>query len=184
MATHSSPEAVQHAIRSRLAELYDQCAEAQKEYSPPGSCGDAADRCANVESSIRLEELQARIAELEVMLQWPSAVAPPPRRRRKTNVVAEVGSEVSITFDGGRTSETFVLLPHELAIGDQEIVTPKSPLGRALQGAAPGDQISYRAANKTTITADILAVDGHPAAESASVENEAASAQPVYAESA
>jgi transcription elongation factor GreA len=153
---------VEHAIRRRLEDLRAQRAEALANYSPPGSCGDAADRCANVELAITIEDLQARITELELMLQAPKSIRLPRRAGRKSRPAGtiEVGSQVRVSFDGGRTCETFVLLPHELALGDDEVVTPNSPLGQALQGAVPGDRISYRAANRTTITVDIVAVDG------------------------
>jgi transcription elongation factor GreA len=159
---HTSPDAVEHAIRCRLDDLKAQCAEALANYSPPGSCGDAADRCANVELAITIEDLQARITELELMLQAPKNVRQPRRNGRKSRPAGtiEVGSRVQVSFDDGRTCETFVLLPHELALGDDEVVTPNSPLGQALQGALPGDRISYRAANRTTITVDVVAVDG------------------------
>ncbi|MDQ1721764.1 MAG: transcription elongation factor GreA [Pseudonocardiales bacterium] len=160
--THSSPDAVEQAIRCRLDDLNAQCAEAQAQYSPPGSCGDAADRCANVELAITIEDLQARITELELMLQAPKSVQQPRRTGRKSRPAGtvEVGSRVRVSFDGGRSNETFVLLPHELAFGDDEVVTPNSPLGQALQGATPGDRINYRAADRATITVDIVAVDG------------------------
>ncbi|HEV2887877.1 MAG TPA: GreA/GreB family elongation factor [Jatrophihabitans sp.] len=161
-SSHTSAEAVEHAIRVRLDDLKAQCAEALAQYSPPGSCGDAADRCANVELAITIEDLQARITELELMLQAPKTVRQPRRTSRKSKPAGtiEVGSRVEVSFDGGRSCETFVVLPHELAFGDDEVVTPNSPLGQALQGAVPGDRISYRAANRTTITVDIVSVDG------------------------
>jgi transcription elongation factor GreA len=81
-------------------------------------------------------------------------------RKGKPAGTIEVGSRVQVSFDGGRSCETFVVLPHELAFGEDEVVTPNSPLGQALQGAVPGDRISYRAANRTTITVDIVSVDG------------------------
>jgi transcription elongation factor GreA len=161
-APTATPDAVERAIRVRLDDLKAQRAEALAQYSPPGSCGDAADRCANVELAITIEDLQARIAELELMLQAPKGVRQPRRSGRKSRPAGtiEVGSRVRVSFDGGRSVETFVLLPHELAFGDDEVVTPNSPLGQALQGAVPGDQVSYRAANRNTITVDIVAVDG------------------------
>jgi transcription elongation factor GreA len=155
-------DAVEHAIRLRLDDLKAQCAEALAQYTPPGSCGDAADRCANVELAITIEDLQARITELELMLQAPKSLRQPRRTGRKSRPAGavQVGSQVQLSFDGGRTRETFVLLPHELALGDDEVVTPNSPLGQALQGAVPGDRVSYRAANRTTITVDVVSVDG------------------------
>jgi len=159
---HTSADAVEHAIRCRLEDLKAQCAEALANYTPPGSCGDAADRCANVELAITIEDLQARITELELMLQAPKSNRQPRRAGRKSRPAGtiDVGSQVRVSFDGGRSCETFVLLPHELALGDDEVVTPNSPLGQALQGAVPGDRISYRAANRSTITVDVVAVDG------------------------
>ncbi|HEY0165542.1 MAG TPA: GreA/GreB family elongation factor [Jatrophihabitans sp.] len=161
-APTATPDAVEQAIRIRLDDLKAQRAEALAQYSPPGSCGDAADRCANVELAITIEDLQARITELELMLQAPKSARQPRRSGRKSRPAGaiEVGSRVQVSFDGGRSCETFVLLPHELAFGDDEVVTPNSPLGQALQGAVPGDQVSYRAANRNTITVDIVAVDG------------------------
>jgi transcription elongation factor GreA len=166
-AQHTSADAVEHAIRCRLEDLKAQCAEAQANYSPPGSGGDAADRCANVELAITIEDLQARITELELMLQAPKSIRPARRTGRKSRPAGtiDVGSKVQVSFDGGRSHETFVLLPHELALGDDEVVTPNSPLGQALQGAVPGDRISYRAANRTTITVDVVAVDGQEFAD-------------------
>ena len=163
--SHPSTEAVEHAIRCRLDDLKAQRAEALANYTPPGSCGDAADRCANVELAITIEDLQARITELELMLQAPKSIHQPRRtgRRSRPAGTIEVGSRVQLSFDGGRSCETFVLLPHELALGDDEVVTPNSPLGQALQGALPGDRVSYRAANRTTITVDIVAVNGQEA---------------------
>lgn len=159
---HTPDDAVEQAIRARLADLKAQCAEAQALYSPPGSCGDAADRCANVELEITIEDLQARITELELMLQAPKPALQPRRTGRKSKPAGmiEVGSRVEVSFDGGRTRETLALLPHELALVNDEVVTPNSPLGQALQGAMPGDRISYRAANRATLTVDVLAVDG------------------------
>jgi len=159
---HTPDDAVEQAIRARLADLKAQCAEAQAQYSPPGSCGDAADRCANVELEITIEDLQARITELELMLQAPKPARQPRRTGRKSKPAGtiEVGSRVQVSFDGGRSRETLVLLPHELALGADEVVTPNSPLGQALQGAVPGERISYRAANRTTITVEVFAVDG------------------------
>jgi transcription elongation factor GreA len=161
-SNQASSDAVEHAIRCRLEELKAQCAEAQEQYTPPGSCGDAADRCANVELAITIEDLQARITELELMLQAPQSLRQPRRTGRKSRPAGtvEVGSRVRVSFDGGSSCETFVLLPHELAFGDDEVVTPNSPLGQALQGAVAGDRISYRAANRSTITVDIVSVDG------------------------
>lgn len=161
-APTATADAVEHAIRVRLDDLKAQCAEALAQYTPPGSCGDAADRCANVELAITIEDLQARITELELMLQAPKSLRQPRRTGRKSRPAGsvQVGSQVQLSFDGGRSRETFVLLPHELALGDDEVVTPNSPLGQALQGAVPGVQVSYRAANRTTITVDVIAVDG------------------------
>lgn len=163
--TRTSEEVVERAIRARLEDLKAQRAEAQAQYTPPGSCGDAADRCANVELAITIEDLQARITELELMLQEPKPSQPRKAGRKgKPAGTIEFGSRVQVSFDGGRTNETFVLLPHELALGDDEVVTPNSPLGQALQGAVPGDRVSYRAANRTTITVDIVSVDGEEVA--------------------
>jgi transcription elongation factor GreA len=165
MSVPRSEEMMERAIRARLDDLKAQCAEAQAQYSPPGSCGDAADRCANVELAITIEDLQARITELELMLQAPKPVQPRRAgRKSKPAGAIEVGSRVEVSFDGGRSCETFVLLPHELALGADEVVTPNSPLGQALQGAVPGDRVSYRAANRTTITVDIVSVDGQEVA--------------------
>jgi transcription elongation GreA/GreB family factor len=81
--------------------------------------------------ALRLEELRAAVGELRA---WE------PRAPRPGSVVA-LGALVEVEDDSG--AHTLFLAPHggglRLAGGAVQVVTPRSPIGRALLGKAEGD---------------------------------------------
>lgn len=139
------------ALQARLDGLLLQRVEVFAEATSAGATGDAADRAGNVEAIIRLEELDARIASLHEKLSAPSA-------QRTSDDSVQVGSRVSLRFGGETEAETFLVGVLEEA-GAVEVITPASPLGKALLGAHRGDEIAYRAANGATLTATLVDVD-------------------------
>lgn len=141
------------ALLARLDGLLAQRVGVFAESTSTGGSGDAADRAGNVEAIIRLEELDARIAALHEQLSAPSA--PPPA----TGTVA-VGSRVNIRFGADPEPEPFLVGVLEEAGGAVEVITPSSPLGKALLGARRGDEIAYRAASGATMTATLVDVEG------------------------
>ena len=70
------------ALMARLEDLQAQRVQTAIESIPPGGSGDAADHAGNVEALVRLGELDARIAALQVQLQAPDADPSRPRPPR------------------------------------------------------------------------------------------------------
>ena len=55
----------------------------------------------------------------------------------------QVGSVVTIKYEGEDDSETFLLASVEESSGDYDLLSPQSPLGAALLGSSAGQQVSY-----------------------------------------
>ncbi len=140
------------ALQARLEVLLTQRVEAFAESTSTGATGDAADRAGNVEAIIRLEDLDARIGMLREQLSAPSAP-------RTTGDTVQVGSRVTIRFGAEPDVEPFLVGVLEEAGGKVEVITPASPLGRALLGARSGDEVAYRAASGATLTATLVDVE-------------------------
>ncbi len=83
--------------------------------------------------AMRIEELRAGLASLERMRLVELG----------EGAVAALGALVELSADGGDTTTVFVA-PYgggsKLATGDVQVVTPQSPLGRALLGKLEGDE--------------------------------------------
>ena len=141
------------ALAARLEDLQAQRVQTAIESIPPGGSGDAADHAGNVEALIRLGELDARIAALQVQLQAPIAEAPPAQ-------AAEIGSLVTIRFSDDDESQQFLIGLVEQAGPGVEVITPTSPLGVVLIGARPGDELTYRVASGATMTVPLLEIAG------------------------
>jgi transcription elongation factor GreA len=141
------------ALLARLEDLQAQRAQTALESIPPGGSGDAADHAGNVEALIRLGELDARIAALQVQLQAPIAQAPPAQ-------VAEIGSYVTLRFPDDEENQEFLIGLVEQAGPGVEVITPTSPLGVVLLGARPGDQLTYKVASGATMTVTLVEIAG------------------------
>jgi transcription elongation factor GreA len=128
------------ALLARLEDLQAQRAQVALESIPATGAGDAADHAGNVEALVRLGELDARIAALQVQLQAPEADGGPA-------AAAALGSVVRIRFDGDDETQDFLIGLVEQAGSGVEVVTPTSPLGSVLLGAQPGDRLSYKVAS-------------------------------------
>ncbi|KFU77718.1 elongation factor GreAB [Amycolatopsis lurida NRRL 2430] len=81
---------------------------------------------------------QARIRQIENMLRGAVVGQDPP-----DDGIAEPGMVLTVRYDDGDT-ETFLLgTRDEAGHGALEVYSPESPLGRALNGARPGDTREY-----------------------------------------
>jgi transcription elongation factor GreA len=127
------------ALLTRLEDLQAQRAQVAIESIPATGAGDAADHAGNVEALVRLGELDARIAALQVQLQAPVAESQPAS-------VAELGSLVRLRFDDDPDTADYLIGLVEQAGSGVEVITPSSPLGSVLLGARPGDRLSYKVA--------------------------------------
>ncbi len=139
------------ALVARLEDLEAQRVQTAIESIPPGGSGDAADHAGNVEALIRLGELDVRIAALQVQLQAPDSTG-------SSVSAAEVGSLVTLQFEGDDESEEYLIGLVEQAGPGVEVITPTSPLGAVLIGASPGDQVSYRVATGATMTVKLVSI--------------------------
>jgi transcription elongation factor GreA len=140
------------ALQARLADLKAQRAQAALESIPQAGTGDAADHAGNIDALIRLGELDARIADLELQLQAPVVESADP-------LAAAVGSQVTLRFGPGETPETFLIGRVEQASSGIDVITPNSPLGSVLLGARAGDEVTYRAANGKTLAVTLVSVE-------------------------
>jgi len=141
------------AVTTRLDDLLAQRVALFAESTSTGGTGDAADRAGNVEAIIRLEELDARVASLREQLSAPASDT-------VADDTVQVGSHVTIRFAEDEAPEPFLVGLLEQAGGSVEVITPASPLGRALLGARPGDSVAYRAASGAPLTATLVEVAG------------------------
>ncbi|HEX8096087.1 GreA/GreB family elongation factor [Jatrophihabitans sp.] len=141
------------ALAARLEDLQAQRTQTAIESIPPGGSGDAADHAGNVEALIRLGELDARIAALQVQLQAPITEAPAAQ-------VAEIGSLVTLRFSDDDEDQQFLIGLVEQAAPGVEVITPTSPLGAVLLGAQPGDELTYRVASGASMTVTLLEIAG------------------------
>ena len=111
------------------------------------------DHAGNVEALVRLGELDARIAALQVQLQAPDADGQPAS-------AAEPGSTVRIRFDDDPDTQDYLIGLVEQAGSGVEVITPSSPLGSVLLGARPGDRLSYKVANGTVLHVTLEEIAG------------------------
>ena len=91
--------------------------------------------------------LEARIRQLEHLLE-----------------TAEIGNDqfvYTIAFEGDPDSdaERYLVGNMEEQVDGADVVSPESPLGAALVGAAAGDSVSYEAPTGSTLTVRVLKVE-------------------------
>lgn len=142
------------ALMARLEDLQAQRAQVALESIPAtGAPGDAADHAGNVEALVRLGELDARIAALQVQLQAPDASS-------GKAAAAELGSLVTLRFAGDEETQDYLIGLVEQSGGGVEVITPTSPLGSVLLGARPGDQLSYKVASGAIMHVTLLEIAG------------------------
>ena len=83
---------------------------------------------------------EARIRQVRQMLENAEIIT-----SDDDDSVVKPGKLVTIRHEGDDESETYLLGLREERGGDYDILTPDSPLGRALLGRSPGDKIVAKA---------------------------------------
>jgi transcription elongation factor GreA len=146
MTATLSPDARHDLLNARLADLYVEREQVLAEIAPSGS-GDDADRATNVDGHVRLAMLEHRIVSVE------SELAEAPRERVSDGTVA-IGDVV--TLDLGDGPETYLLGSVEQAAAGVDVVTPTSPLGKVLQGAAVGSTVTYHPRPSRALQAKVI----------------------------
>ncbi len=77
----------------------------------------------------------------------------------------QIGSVVTLRYQGEDEAETFLLASVEERVGDYDLLSPKSPLGSALLGESAGQEVSYEVpqapghSKKTKFSVEVLKVD-------------------------
>jgi transcription elongation factor GreA len=149
MTLTSTPSGSAALLAERLtvlrAEREQMVAESRLE-----AVGDVADRATNVEATIRLQLLDERIATIELEIDDAA-------RQVHTDGVVSVGDRV--TLDLGDGPETYLVGSVEQAVAGVDTVTPGSPLGRAILGAAVGSTVTYSPRSGVKLTAVVVAAE-------------------------
>lgn len=95
-------------------------------------------------------KMEARIRQLKHMLENAEIGTPP---SIEEGIVAP-GMKVTVEIMGDEMQ--FLLGSREIASGDMDVYSEKSPLGAAVMGAKIGDQKTYTAPNGKNITVKVL----------------------------
>lgn len=97
--------------------------------------------------------MEARIRQISAVLA--DAVVVDDRTRGGDRVT--VGTVVHLRFAGDDDVERFLVGSIEERHDDLEVLSPGSPLGQALMGAAPGDRRTYEV-NGRTLEVEIVSI--------------------------
>ena len=95
-------------------------------------------------------KMEARIRQLKHMLAHSHIGAPP------AGEAGFVGAGLVITADIGGDEMKFLLGSREIASGDLDVYSEKSPLGAAVLGAKIGDTVTYKSPKGLEIKVAIL----------------------------
>lgn len=95
-------------------------------------------------------KMEARIRQLKHMLENAEIGTPP----ASAEGVVAPGMKVTVEIMGDEMQ--FLLGSREIASGDLDVYSEKSPLGSAVMGAKVGDEKSYTAPNGKNITVKVL----------------------------
>ena len=105
-------------------------------------------------------KMQGRIQQIQALLENAVVVSPGDGPADR----AAVGSLVDLRFDGDDGTERYLLGTIEERHEDYDVVSPSSPLGKAMIGARPGDVVRYEAPAgpvEVTVVDVVTAEDRH-----------------------
>ena len=105
-------------------------------------------------------KMQGRIQQIQALLENAVVVSPGDGPAD----CATVGSLVDLRFEGDEDTERYLIGTIEERHEDYDVVSPSSPLGRAMIGARPGDVVRYEAPAgpvEVTVVAVVTAEDRH-----------------------
>ena len=105
-------------------------------------------------------KMQGRIQQIQALLENAVVVSPGDGPAG----CATVGSLVDLRFEGDEDTERYLIGTIEERHEDYDVVSPSSPLGRAMIGARPGDVVRYEAPAgpvEVAVVAVVTAEDRH-----------------------
>jgi transcription elongation factor GreA len=145
--TTATPARTTH-LTARLDGLRAERAAAIEELAVSNG-GDAADRATNVDANARLTLIEQRIASVEAELANPG--------REKTDTGGVSVGDV-VTVDLGDGPETYLFASVDQGGDGLDVISPASPLGKAITGAAVGATVTYRTKTNRELSATIVAI--------------------------
>ena len=86
-------------------------------------------------------KMQGRIQQIQALLDNAEVVSPDD----VSDGCVSVGSLVDLRFEGDEEVERYLIGSIEERHDDHDVVSPSSPLGKAIIGAEAGDVVSYEA---------------------------------------
>lgn len=98
-------------------------------------------------------KIEARIRQLKQMLENATIGAPP------VSAEGVVGAGMVVSAIVADDEMKFLLGSREIATGDLDVYSEKSPLGAAVLGAKIGDKVSYTLPNGKSISVEILGAE-------------------------
>jgi transcription elongation factor GreA len=97
-------------------------------------------------------QMEARIRQLAVMIENAVILAD-----ADGNVV-EPGVVVELRYEGDTDTEQYFFGSVEERGIEHDIISPRSPLGQALQGRKPGDKVDFESPTGDTLTVELVAI--------------------------
>lgn len=125
-------------LDEELARLRAQKREIEGTFDTDNPRGDSGDQADEIERGSELTWIDDRITELTDLLEHGVTAD------RPTGDRVEVGSQVVLEFSDG-TRETLLVGDVGLDTGQSTVLTPDSPVGRAILGHRVGDTVTYPA---------------------------------------
>jgi transcription elongation factor GreA len=97
-------------------------------------------------------QMEARIRQLASMIEHCEIV------EGTDGSAVEPGSVVELRYEGDDTTEQYFFGSVEERGVDHEIISPQSPLGKALIGRTPGDEVSFESPTGATLTVQVVTI--------------------------
>ena len=98
-------------------------------------------------------KMEGRIRQLASILENAEIV------ESSAGGAVSVGSVVGIRYAGDDDVERYLIGSIEERHDDLDVISPSSPLGEALLGAAPGQDVTFTAPTGADITVNVVSVD-------------------------
>ncbi len=96
--------------------------------------------------------MEARIRQLASMIENCEIV------EGTDGDIVEPGTTVELRYEGDDDTDTFFYGSVEERGIDHDIISPGSPLGKALVGAKPGDKVDFDSPTGATLTVEVVAI--------------------------
>jgi transcription elongation factor GreA len=98
-------------------------------------------------------KMEGRIAQLASLIENAEIV------EAAGNGAVGLGSVVGIRYDGDDEVESYLIGSIEERHDDLDVISPSSPLGEALMGASPGQDVTFVAPTGAELQVTVVSVD-------------------------